>query len=86
MRIEVANLYRVSRPRTFLIALFKGIWIYSLVVWLFVVASFFIFPQYQYDQISIYIPIPQDVIGVVSLPISFVSFVVWEYMRKIHSS
>ena len=69
-------------PPTFLIALFKGIWIYSLIVWLFAIASFFIFPQYQYDSISIYIPIPQDVVADVSLPISFVTFVVWEYLRK----
>jgi hypothetical protein len=72
--------------RPLLSALLKGLWIYSLIVWLFVVASFFIFPQYQYDQISIYIPIPQDVIADISLPISFVSFIVWEYLRKRESS
>lgn len=75
-----------TSSRTFLTALCKAIWIYSLIVWIFTVASFFIFPQYQYDQISIYIPIPQDVIADASLPVSFIFFTVWEYLRKTGSS
>jgi hypothetical protein len=72
---------QVTRRRLFALSLFKGLWIYSLLVWLYTIASTFLFPQYQYDQISIYIQVPQNLIADVSLPFSFVCFVAWEYLR-----
>jgi len=70
-----------NRRNNLLLSIFKGIWIYSLLLWLYTVASTFVFPQYQYDQISIYIHIPQNLISDVSFPVSFLAFVVWEYLR-----
>jgi hypothetical protein len=69
------------RSRLFL-SIFKGIWIYSLLLWAYTVASTFVFPQYQFDQISVYIHIPQNLISVISFPFSFFSFMVWDYMRS----
>ena len=60
----------------------KGLWIYSLILWTYIVADMFVFPQYQYSAISRLVPIPQNLIAVVAFPISFLSFVLWELKRS----
>ena len=65
----------------FALSLLKGLWIDLLIMWLDIVADMFVFPQYQFGPISIYVPIPQDLIAVVAFPASFLAFVAWEYLR-----
>ena len=62
-------------------ALALGVWIYSLILWVYVVIDSFLFPPYQYLAISMYVPIPQNVIADVAFPLSFVCFVYWAYLR-----
>ncbi|MCL4519339.1 MAG: hypothetical protein M1587_09095 [Thaumarchaeota archaeon] len=64
------------------ISLLKGIWIYSLIVWVYVVFDMFRFPAYQYLGISMWIPIPENVIADVAFPVSFLCFVAWEYLKR----
>jgi hypothetical protein len=73
------------RNRKLAIPLLKGIWIYSLLLWGYIVADMFVFPQYQFSSISRLIPIPQNLIADVAFPISFLAFVLWEYLKKADS-
>jgi len=59
----------------------KGIWIYTLILWVYIVADMFAFPQYQYGAISRLIPIPQNLIAIIAFPVSFLAFVGWEYFK-----
>jgi hypothetical protein len=68
--------------RSLAVAFFKGLWIYSLILWAFIVVFFFVYPADQLDQLSIYIRIPQNLLAVIAFPVSFVSFIIWEYLRK----
>lgn len=79
------ELFEGERVRKLAIAFFKGVWIYSLILWGYIVADLFAFPQYQYSAISRYISIPQNLIADIAFPVSFVSFVLWDYLRKTES-
>jgi hypothetical protein len=72
--------------RKLLVPFLKGLWIYTLILWAYIVADMFVFPQYQYSAISRIVPIPQNLIAVVAFPISFLSFVLWEYKRNQNKS
>ena len=64
-------------------ALLLGTWIYSLILWGYIVVDSFLFPVYQTLPISKYIPIiPQNLIADVAFPLSFVCFVLWVYWRN----
>ena len=64
-------------------AVFKGLWVYSLLAWVYVVASVLdpVTTAYQTFPLSIYVPIPTNLVGVSAFVISWVSFVLWEYLR-----
>jgi hypothetical protein len=64
----------------------KGVWIYTLMLWIYIVADMFAFPEYQYSAISRFIPIPQNLIAVVAFPVSFLAFVAWEYLRNLDTN
>jgi hypothetical protein len=65
------------------IALLLGIWIYSLILWGYIVVDSFLFPVYQTLPISKDIPIiPQNLIADIAFPLSFVCFVLWAYLRE----
>lgn len=64
----------------------KGLTIYTLILWAYIVADMFVFPQYQYSPISRLIPIPQNLIGVIAFPTSFFAFVAWQYLRNTASA
>ena len=67
--------------RKFRSALLLGVWIYSLILWVYIVADSWLFPPYQYMSISNYIPIRQNIIADIAFPLSFVCFVFWVYLR-----
>jgi hypothetical protein len=64
----------------------KGVWIYCLILWAYIVGDMFVFPQYQFSGISRLIPIPQNLIADLAFPLSFVAFVAWEYLRHQESA
>jgi hypothetical protein len=68
--------------RSLAVVFFKALWIYSLILWGFIVLFFFVYPTDQYDQLSIYVPIPQNLLAILAFPVSFVSFIIWEYLKK----
>ena len=68
--------------RKFRTALFQGVWIYSLILWAYVVIDSFLFPPYQYLAISNYVPIKQNILADIAFPVSFISFVLWVYYRQ----
>ena len=70
--------------RKFVLSLLKGLWIYTLMLWIYVIADMFVFPQYQYAAISRLIPIPQNLIAVIAFPVSFFAFIGWEYLRTLN--
>ncbi len=74
----------VNRKLT--ISFLKGLWIYTLLLWAYIVADMFVFPQYQFAPISRLLPIPQDLLAIIAFPVSFLAFVGWEYARKLHDS
>jgi hypothetical protein len=63
-------------------SLFLGAWIYSLILWGWIGLNALLYPKYQTAHLSIYIPIPQNLIADIALPFSFICFVLWEYLRK----
>jgi hypothetical protein len=67
-------------------ALLLGIWIYSLILWVYVVADSWLFPPYQYLPISNYIPINQNILADIAFPLSFGCFVLWAYMWEHRAS
>ena len=71
------------RKKRLAIPFLKGIWIYTLILWIYIVGDMFAFPQYQYGAISRFVPIPQNLIAVIAFPVSFLTFVVWEYLRNL---
>ena len=62
--------------------MFMGLWLYSLVLWGWIAVNYYLLPAYQYGPLSIYIPIPQNLVADIAFPISFICFVVWVYLRK----
>ena len=71
----------VISNKRLVVSFLKGLWIYTLILWVYIVADMFAFPQYQYSAISRLIPIPQNLIAVIVFPVSFLAFVGWEYFR-----
>ncbi len=66
----------------FLEACLIGISLYSFLTWLYIVIIIIGWhPEWQYLNASIYIPIPNNILGDLALPISFVAFVlaVWKW-------
>jgi hypothetical protein len=69
-------------PRRFTTSLFMGLWLYSLILWGWIALNYYLLPVYQYGPLSIYVPIPQNLVADIAFPVSFICFVVWIYLRK----
>ena len=70
------------RRRELVLATLQGLWIYLLVMWAYIVADKWLFPEYQFMAISVYVPLPQNLLADVAFPMSFVCFVLWKYLGK----
>jgi hypothetical protein len=64
-----------------LVAFLKGVWVWGLIAWLYVVSNVYLFPEYQFGPLSIYVPIPTDLAGVVAFAVSFAAFVLWAWLK-----
>ena len=62
-------------------SLLETVWIYSLLVWGYVVASILdpITFAYQFGPFSRYVPIPTDLVGLIAFTASAVSFALWKW-------
>jgi hypothetical protein len=61
-----------------------GIWIYALILWAYIVVDNLIYGfQHQFAPLSVYVPFPEDLLAVLGFAISFVCFVLWNYLRNL---
>jgi hypothetical protein len=72
----------LAMPSKFLTSLFLGMWLYSLALWGWIALNYYLLPAYQYGPLSIYVPVPQNLVADLAFPASFVFFVIWNYLRK----
>lgn len=63
------------------LAFLKALWIWGLLTWLYVVADIHIFPEAQFWNLSVYVPIPTNLVGIVAFIVSFVAFVLWTWLN-----
>ncbi|HUI01151.1 MAG TPA: hypothetical protein VLX56_05935 [Nitrososphaerales archaeon] len=68
------------RRRELVLAALQGLWIYLLILWGYIVADSWLFPQYQYMAISVYVPLRQNMLADIAFPLSLVCFVLWRYL------
>ena len=68
--------------RRWAVSIFMGLWVYCLLVWGWVGVNYYVYPRYQFLGISVWIPIPQNILADVTFPVSFLSFVIWYYLRQ----
>jgi hypothetical protein len=68
--------------RKFAKAFFKGIWIYALLVWLYIIVVINIYPYEVNWPFSTLVPIRQDYVAVVAFALSGICFIIWEYLRS----
>jgi hypothetical protein len=67
--------------RRFQLALLKGVWIFSILAWLYTSVAVNLYPKISFEAFSPYVPIPTDVVALSSFIIAFAAFVLWEYLR-----
>ena len=67
-----------------LVAILKGIWIWGLLSWLYVVGIVFnpLTAPSQFWPLSVYVPLPTNLFGVSGFAISFVAFIAWEWLHE----
>lgn len=72
------------KRRPLLLAILKGLWVWGLISWLWVAAVVLdpVTTQSQFDQLSLYVPIPTDLFGVAAFVIAFFAFILWEWQRQ----
>jgi hypothetical protein len=70
------------KTRVVLGSVLKGIWVYSLLLWVYIVVSVLLRPEWQYFELSVYVPIRENILAVVAFAVSFVSFVGWQYLER----
>jgi len=65
-------------------AFFKGTFIYSLLVWLYIIVQIYLQPDIiKYHWIlATLVPIREDFLAVISFAVSGISFIIWEYLRS----
>ncbi|MCL4406846.1 MAG: hypothetical protein M1573_02440 [Candidatus Parvarchaeota archaeon] len=60
-------------------AIFEGLFIYLLLIWVYIGIENLLYPAAVANtNLSVYVPIPQNLLAVVSFVLSFVFFVLWK--------
>ncbi len=60
-------------------AIFEGLFIYLLLIWVYIGIENLLYPAAVANtNLSVYVPIPQNLLAVVSFILSFVFFVLWK--------
>lgn len=52
-------------------------WTFSLLIWGYVVIDRWVNPQLQKTDLSPYVPVPQDLVGILAFVVAVVSFALW---------
>jgi hypothetical protein len=60
----------------------RAVWVFSLIAWLYVAIDRWVNPQLQKAAMSPYIPIPQDIVGIISFAVAFIAFALWGSAEK----
>ena len=70
------------KGRIVLRSVLEGISIYSLLLWAYIVIVVIVRPRSQYFNLSIYVPVQQNILAVIAFAVSFLCFVGWQYLEK----
>ena len=65
-----------------LVSLFKALWIYFLIMWGYIAVTIWVYPSTQYLSLSEYVPIPQNLLAVVSFAASFAFYFLFTYFSR----
>ncbi len=68
--------------RRMLVSLFKALWIYFLIMWGYIAVTIWVYPSTQYLSLSEYVPIPQNLLAVVSFAASFAFYFLFTYFSR----
>ncbi|MCW1293837.1 MAG: hypothetical protein OH316_00735 [Candidatus Parvarchaeota archaeon] len=67
-----------------LYVLFEGLWLYTLLTWVYIAIENLIYPAAVFNSVlSVYVPIKQNLLAIVSFILSFVFFILWRYYRTL---
>jgi hypothetical protein len=65
-------------------AVFEAVWLYSLIMWVYIAIENLLYPIAVLTQpLSVYIPIKQNLLAVTAFFVSFVSFLLWRYLKSL---
>lgn len=56
-------------------------WTFSLLIWGYVIVDRWVNPQLQKLNMSPYVPIPQDLVGILAFVVALVTFAFWSSMK-----
>ena len=75
-----------NRLNNFLSVLFEGLWLYTLLVWVYIAIENLMYPAAVFNSVlSVYFPVKQNLLAISSFILSFVFFVAWRYLRSLNS-
>jgi hypothetical protein len=71
------------KDKLILRSVLKGLWIYSLLLWGYIVVSVLQNPKRQYFDLSVYVPIQENILAVTAFAASFLFFIGWQYLKDV---
>jgi len=60
----------------------RAVWVFSLLAWGYTIIDRWVNPQLQKSDLSWFVPIPQDVLGIMAFVIGFVAFAIWGSLKE----
>ena len=55
----------------------RAVWVFCLLAWAYVVVDRWVNPQLQKADLSPFVPVPQDVVGIGAFALGFIAFALW---------
>ena len=71
------------KSRLILRCVLKALSIYLLILWAYVVATVIVRPEWQFYNLTVYLPIHEDIFAMFSFAASFFCFIGWQYLEKV---
>jgi hypothetical protein len=69
-----------------LVSISAGLWIWLMMLWAYIVIDMFWLPATQFEAISVYVPIPQNLAADVAFPTAMIFFILWGWLRKMEAT